>query len=322
MAIITGAHSSYDEPIATGGNREDLSSVIRDVSPTETPVLTMVGRNKATGTAHDWLTDALADAADNKAIEGNEAVGVDPASRTRLSNYTQILTKHAVVTGTQEKVLKGGGVKSEMAYQLARRLKEIKRDMEFAIVGQANAKVAGSESVAREMGSLAAYLVTNNQAAAGSSAPTGDGTDVSDYAGIDRDLTQAILDAGLQSLFTNSGGNESVNMVVSAHNKGVISDFTNADTRYVTTDNKELVSSIDVYKGDFHTVRIIPDRFLLAGSSFVIDPEYLKLSELRGVHSFDLAKSGDSSRKEVVWEATLEVCNEKAHAMFTDLNES
>lgn len=320
MATPTGAHSTYNEPIATGGNREDLSNVMWDVSPTDTPVLTMCGKNSATGTAHDWLTDTLADAADNKNIEGNDVTGVQAASRVRLSNYTQILDKTALVTGTQEKVLKGGGVKSEMAYQLARRMKEMKRDGEFAMIGQSNAKAGGSESVAREMGSLDAYLVTNNQfAATGSSVPTGDGTDVSDYAGTDRALTEAIFEGGLQSLFTNSGGNESVNAVVSAKHKGIISDFTSAATRYVTTDDKKLVASIDVYVGDFHTVRVIPDRYIKANLLYIIDPEYIKCSELRSMHSFDLAKNGDSDRKQVIWEWTLEVCNEKAHVNIADL---
>lgn len=319
MATPTGAHSTYDEPIATGGNREDLSDVMWDVSPTETPLLTMCGRTKATASNHEWLTDTLTAAADNKAIEGNDVTGVQAASRVRRGNYTQIMTKNALVTGTQEKVLKGGGVKSEMAYQLARRMKEMKRDGEFAMIGQSNAKVAGDETTAREMGSLDAYLVTNNQLAAGSSAPAGTGAGVSDYAGTDRALTETIFKAGLTSLFTNSGGNESVNCICSATHKGTISSFTSSATRYVTTDDKKLVASIDVYVGDFHTVRVIPDRYIKAGLLYIIDPEYIKCAELRSMQSFDLAKTGDSAKKQIIWEWTLEVCNEKAHVLIGDL---
>lgn len=319
MTIPVGTHSTYDEPISSGGNREDLSDLIFDVSPTETPVLTMCGKNKATGSNHEWLTDTLADAAANANIEGNDVEGVQADSRGRLGNYTQILGKTAQVSGTQEKVLKAG-VKSEMAYQLERRMREMKRDGEFAIIGVSNPKAIGSETVAREMGSLDAYLLTNNQfAATGSSVPTGDGTDVSDYAGIDRTLTETIFNGGLQDMFTNSGGNESVNAVVSAAHKKVISSFTSAATRYVTTDDKKLVASIDVYVGDFHTARIIPDRYIKANMLYIIDPEYLKISELRPIHSYDLAKNGDAKRKQVIWEWTLEVCNEKAHCNIADL---
>lgn len=316
MAIAVGSHSTYDE--AGKGNREDLSDIIADVSPTDTPFVSMCSTNKATATKHEWTKDVLTAAAQNAVLEGGDVVGVDPAARVRIDNYCQILTKNAVVTGTQESVDKAG-VKSEMAYQMARRMKEMKRDLEFITVGSTNVKVAGSETVAREMGSFDSYLVTNNQLAAGSSAPTGDGSDVSDYAGTDRALTEAIFTAGLQSLFVNSGGATNVKAIVTAATKGVISTFTGSGTRYVTTDDKQLTASIDVYDGDFHTVTIVPDRFCKTGNAYVVDPEYVKLSNLRNIHSFNLAKNGDAIRKQIVWECTLETSNEKAHVLYGDL---
>lgn len=317
MAIATGAHSSYDE--AGIGNREDLSDVIWDVSPTKTPLLMMAGKNKATAVTHEWLTDALADAADNKHLEGGDMTGVDPDPRARLNNICQIMSKNSVVTGTQEAVDKAG-VKSEMAYQMARRIKEMKRDGEFAMIGQSNAKVAGDESTAREMGSFDAYLVTNNQLAAGSSAPTGDGTDVSDFAGTDRDLDEDIFAAGLQSIWDNADGNDSLVALVSSTHKVLISSFTSAATRFVTTDDKKLTASIDVYEGDFHTVKLMPDRYIKDGLIYIVDSEYVKISELRKMHSFDVAKLGDSMRKQIIWEWTLEVCDERAHCLIGDLN--
>lgn len=322
MAIATGAHSAYDEAIGTAGNREDLSSVIYDLSPTECPVLSAIKKTKATAINHEWLVDELESPADNAHLEGGDAdagVLIDPAPRSRLSNYTQIFSKAAVVTGTQEKVLKGGGVKSEMAYQMARRMKAMKRDAERAIVGVDNSKVAGDESTAREMGSLSSYLVTNFIGESGSTAPTGNGTYDAGLTGADVAFDQAKIDATLQSVWTNSGGNENVMAIVGAADKGRISAFTNSNTRYVTTDDKKLVASIDVYDGDFHTVKVVADRFIKGNAAFVIDPEYLAMAELRGANSFDLAKVGDSMRKQIVWETTLEVKNEKAHAHIVDL---
>lgn len=316
MAIATGAHSTYDE--ASKGNREDLSDIIADVSPTETPLVTMCGRSKATATKHEFLTDTLTAAASNVHLEGGDMTGTDPAARSRNDNYCQILSKNAVVTGTQEKVDKAG-VKSEMSYQMARRMKEMKRDLEYALIGASNAKVAGSEGAGREMGSLDSYLLTNDQVVSASTSATGDGTDYSDRAGTNAAMTETIMKAALQSVFTNSGGNESLNFICSAATKGVVSTFTASSTRYVTTDDKKLTASIDVYEGDFHTVRIIPDRFIQTGDAYVIDPEYIKLAELRAIHSFDVAKVGDAEKKQIIWECTLEVCNEKAHALITDL---
>lgn len=320
MGQAVGAHSSYDEAIATGGNREDLSDVLFDVSPTETPFVTAIKKNKATATSHDWLTDELEDPADNAHIEGDDAAPVDASPRARLSNYTQIFKKHAVVTGTQERVLKGGGIKSEMAYQVARRMKAIKRDAERACIGTANAKVAGNDSTAREIGSFQTYMTADTfLGGAGFTAPAGNGANTGS-AGTARALTESILTNGLAKLWDNSGANENVLAICGKHVRGVISTFTASSSRYVTTDDKKLVASIDVYDGDFHTVTVTPDRYSDPASLFIIDPEYAAISDLRPLFTKDLAVLGDSTRKELVWECTLEVCNPLAHVQIAGLS--
>jgi hypothetical protein len=320
MSQAQGAHSSYDEPIATGGNREDLSDVLFDVSPTETPFITAIKKNTATATSHDWLTDELEDPAENAHVEGDDAAPVDAAPRSRLSNYTQIFKKHAVVTGTQEKVLQGGGIKSEMAYQVARRMKAMKRDAELAMLGSATPKEAGDDSTARMLGSFVTYMNADSYAAgAGAGAPpTGNGADAP-TGGDARPMTENLMKGALESLWNNSGANENVMAICGSHVRGLISEFTASSTRYVTTDDKKLVASIDVYDGDYHTVTITPDRFSDPSALFIIDPEYAAVSDLRAASAKDLATLGDSTRKEIVWECTLEVCNPEAHFVLGDL---
>ena len=56
------------------GNREDLSDVIYDISPTDTPLLNTLARGKATAVYHEWQTDSLAAATTaNAAVEGADA---------------------------------------------------------------------------------------------------------------------------------------------------------------------------------------------------------------------------------------------------------
>jgi hypothetical protein len=309
MTVPTGTIVSYDEPIASGGNREDLSDVLFDVSPTETPFITAIKKGNATATAHDWLTDVLADPAENAAVEGDDATGLAPASRVRLSNYTQILTKDALVSGTQEKVLKGGGIKSEMAYQVARRMKEIKRDLEQALVGTPVAKDAGTDTTPRFLGSLESYLSgTSYMGGANYVAPVGNGVDVG-TPGTPRAFTEELLTEALAQLWIQSGGNENVLGLTGAYNRGVVSTFTASSTRYVSTDDAKLQASINVYDGDFHTVTMTPDRFTAADSFFIVDTEFALLADQRPMFSQDLAVTGDSTKKQVIWETTLEVCN-------------
>lgn len=316
MAQPVGAHSSYDAV----GNREDLSDMIFDVSPTETPFLTAIKKTKATHTNHEWQTDALTAVAVNAHIEGDDASPVAPAATVRLGNYTQILKKHAVVTGTQQDGMNPAGRKKEMAYQLARRMKEIKRDLEASMIGGdavGVAKVAGNDSTARKMGSIYTYMTGNLSLGAGGAAAVGNGTGVM-TDGTNRDLTEALVTATLQSCYTN-GGDPSM-LLVSPTNKGKVSTFVGGATRYVTTEDKKLVNSIDVYVGDFHTLKVVPCRQLVGANVLAIDPEYLAFSELRPISAYDLAKTGDSYRKEIVWEGTLEVCSPLAHGLIADTN--
>lgn len=319
MAQVVGAKSSYQEPIATGGNREDLSDVLYDVSPTDTPFLTLAKKGSASATNHEWLTDSLNNPAANAVVEGNAATVVKAGSRVRLGNYTQILEKTASVTGTQEKADKAA-VKSEMAYQVARRMKEIKRDLEWALIGPSpTAKAAGSDTVARKAGSLVTYLTTESwQGGATSTAPTGNGATVP-VAGTDRAFTDAILTAALQKLWTNSGGSENISGIMGAAIRGKFSGLTGTATRYVSTDDSRLQASIDVYDGDFHTVTAMPDRWCNPKSLFLIDKDYVSVDDFRSIFSKDLAVTGDAQSKQIIWETTLKVGNPLAHYVIDAL---
>lgn len=115
MAQVSGTFSTYDAV----GNREDLTDVIYDISPTDTPILNAIGRGNATATLHEWQTDSLASASTgNAVIEGDDATYTTASATTRLNNYTQIQRKTIIVSGTQDAVRKAGR-RSELAYQIA-----------------------------------------------------------------------------------------------------------------------------------------------------------------------------------------------------------
>lgn len=320
MVQAVGTFSSYD----ASGNREDLIDNIFNVDPVETPVLSGMKKTSATATNHEWQTDTLAAAGANAHIEGDDASPAAAAATTRLGNQTQIFKEHVVVSGTQEAVNKAGRG-SEIGYQMEKRIKEIKLDIEWAMLNggspEGNAKVVGNDTTAREMGSLQTYLTTNTSAGTSGADPTGDGTDIR-TTGTNRALTEGIVETTLQSIWTNSDSTTNLNMIVNAFNKGVVSDFTTAATRYVSSDDKRLTASIDVYDGDFHTVTIVPDRQTNGENAYILDYNYLADAELRGMSSRELAKTGDTERYEIVTECTLEVCNEAAHGGIYDLNAS
>jgi len=317
MAQPTNTFDKYDAV----GNREDLSDMIFDVSPEETLVLSAIKKSKATNTLHEWQTDALATAAANASIEGDDATGDAITPTVRLNNQTQILSKEITISGTQDRGMNPAGRKSEVAYQTARRLKEIKLDAEFALldngIALGNAKVAGNATTAREMASLSTYLTANVSLGSGGAVSSGDGSDLL-TAGTDRAFTEALLTTVLESCYTNGGDPKM--LVVSATNKGVTSGFTGGGTHFVDKDDKELVNAVDVYVGDFHTLQVTPCRYLVGDNVYAIDPEYLSCATLRPVFTKELGATGDNIKRQMIWETTLEVCAPNAHGMITDTN--
>ena len=313
MAQETNTFSSYDAI----GNREDLTNEIHMISPTDTPFQSAIRKASAKAVYHEWQEDSLAAASGSNAQIEGDTISVDAAAATtRLGNYTQILEKNARVTGTQEAVDKAGRNR-EMAYQVAKRMKELKRDLETSLLAN-NARVAGNDSTAREMAGLPAWLTVDSRAGDGT-APTGDGTDAA-VDGTARAFTEAMVKAVHQELW-NEGADPSI-LMVGPHNKTVASTFTGGATKFDKTEDKKLYATIDVYVGDFGDLKIVPNRFQPASMAFLVDPAYAKLCYLRKPFSQDIAINGDNRTKQILMEATLEVCNRKSHGVVADLTTS
>src|SRR3990167_3462058 len=197
MATPTSTFLTY----AAIGRREDLSDIIYMISPVDTPFMASVPRTKADQTLHEWQTDSLAAAAANAVLEGDDATTDAATATTRLSNTCQISDKVPRVTGTMEAVSKAGR-KSELAYQVAIRAKELKRDMENDIFANV-AENTGSATVARTYGAMPAWITTNTSN--GTSGTDGSAGNTARTDGTQRPLTETLLKAVLQDIWTAGG---------------------------------------------------------------------------------------------------------------------
>lgn len=298
------------------GNREDLSDVIHDVSPTETPFLSSIEKTKATSTKHEWLTRSLAAAsATNFITEGEDATTDAANANVRVFNYTAISDKVARVSGTQEKVEKAG-MKSVMAREMVDKMKELKRDVESALL-ENNAYVAGDSTTARECAGMPAYIKTNISKASDGTAAAGTGANA--YTdGTARALQESFVEAALAQAWT-SGGNPTKGFL-NAFQKRKFATFSGSSTKMSDGDKKKVVNSVDFYVDPLgNEVSLVPCRHMPTDMIYFVDPEYVKFAPLRNFQTHDLAKTGDSERKQILVEYTLEVCNEKAHAGVYDL---
>jgi len=222
------------------------------------------------------------------------------------------------VSGTEQIVDKAGRA-DEMGYQLAKKGKELKRDME-KIALQNQARAAGSTSVARKCASVLSWIKTNSNKDAGGSDPAAaDGTGTRTDSGTTRAIQEAMLQGVLQTIFDNSGDEPEMVLAASVQ-KVKISGFSGNNTRYVQASEQELVNSIDVYVGDFSTVKIVPDRFMRTRDVLVINTDLWKVSWLRPINQIPLAKTGDNEKRLLIGEWTLESNNEAGSGGIFDLS--
>ena len=306
------------------GQREDLSDVIYNISPTDTPLLNTLARGKATAVYHEWQTDSLAAATtNNAAVEGADASDATMSPTTRLGNYCQIVQKTIKISGTLEAVDKAGR-KSEKAYQLSKASAELKRDIETILTAN-QGRSAGDASTARQLGAMLSWIKTNTSKSSGTTAgvdPTTVGVSTR-TDGTQRAFTETILKDVIQKVYT-SGGNPKI-LMVGPFQKQAVSAFAGiAAQRFMAPADAPttIIGAADVYMSDFGTISVVPNRFMRTRDALVLDPEYAAVSYLRPFATNELAKAGDAEKTQILAELTLEMRNEAAHGIAADLSTS
>ena len=318
MAIVTNTFLTY----SAKGIREDLSNVITNIAPEETPFMSNIGRESVTNTLFEFQTDTLAAAAANAQLEGDDVTSFDSVTATvRVQNYCQISRKTIVLSATEEVVNKAGR-RSELAYQIAKRGSELKRDQEFIMLANTGA-VAGDSTTARKTGSLLAFLktnvdfdTTNGASPTYTTLPSTARTD-----GTVRTFTETILKNVIQKVWT-AGGTPKI-LMVGPVNKQRVSGFTGIASSRFNIDGgarpATIIGAADVYVSDFGNVQVVPNRFQRERDAFVLDPDYAKMVVLRPYQQIELAKTGDADKRLLIVEFGLKVLAENAHGLAADL---
>ena len=294
-----------------GARRESLLDIVVNIDPTEQQLVSGLQRSSASNTLHEWVLDTLESVGVNAQFEGGAAPTDGASNPTRAQNITQIFAKTAVVSGTEQAVNRVGG--DRMAYEVTKKLKALKNDIEYALVrgsiASGVASTSGSGS-ARQLKGIKNWITTNT----------------SNYSGAT--LTETVLNDMFESVWNGSG--KEVNAVyTSMKGKRRISSFTAGATKNVETTDKRLVNSVDVYQSDAaKMVKLFAHRYVTVSGDYTAAAtpgfDVLALNEGswaiaylagREPKTTDLAVTGDAISKEIVTELTLESRGEKANAM-------
>jgi hypothetical protein len=316
--------------ITIGVMKEDLSDIIANISPVDTPFLNAIGKSTCTNTTPNWLVDDLAAAASNAAVEGADVSTAYTArsGAVRLANATQILTKLVEVSSTVEASDTAGGA-NKMKYQLGIKLKEFARDSEYALL---NAEYsAGTASTARQMRSVVGDGVSTGWLNSATYYGSGTLQDFSAAYSATNDLTETIFNTQIQAAWSEGGKPDLV--LASPTQKRIISGFYGNTKAAVNMDagDKKVVNVVDVYESDFGMVKIVPERFFRAVEPVtgvfydfvaILQKSLFEVCYLAKPSTEKMAKVGLSDRAMISAEMTLKAKAPKGNALIQRLSRS
>ena len=317
MAIVANTFTRY----SAIGIREDLSNVIYNIAPEETPFISNIGRETVKNTYFEWQTDTLAAAsAANAALEGDDVTSFTAVTPTaRVGNYTQISTKNVVISGTLDALDKAGR-RSEVTYQLAKMGSELKRDMEAALLAN-QASVAGNTTTARRTAGLPAWLTSNTSAGVGGANPTVGSTPTAARTdGTQRAFTETLLKTVVASVWDNGGTPKM--LMVGSFNKQKFSTFTGRSTSQVVVRQDVIDGAAELYRSDFGVLKVVPNRSQRDRDAWIVDTTKVAVAGLRMFEPQEMGRVGDAVTRDIISEYTLEMRNPDAHSLIADLTTS
>lgn len=309
MGVPTNTLQTYQ----SSNNAENVTEIVMNIDPVDTPLLTLAKKTTAEATYTQWPIESLSavDSA-NANIEGDDATVDASSTPTLVGNYTQLMDKVASVTTTQN-AIKKYGVKNEMAKQMAKKSKELKRDMETTMLLN-QARVVGLAGTAQKMRSLPSWLTTNRTAIGAAGSATAAATD-----GTQRAFTEALFRSTIVTAITNADELPSVVMAGPANRANLSSQLSGNSTRFYELKDGTLNASISVYRSDYGPLKLVMNRFQRERDMWFLNPDYIGVRTLEPMQSVDLARTGLTEKKQLWTNFTLEVSNEKAHAVLADL---
>jgi hypothetical protein len=304
-----------------------LEDTIWELYPEDTWALSNLDKVDATQQYHEWQTDTLAGATINRQLEGDDATFATLAPTVRMGNYLQISRKTFLVSGSVE-ASRMAGRKSELARNARKLMRELKRDMEQALIGNQNS-TAGTVGGARSSGGMESFIFGPTQNAGTASnviraTTTADACTTQGFSGttvsapVDGSTTGALSNTALNSALQGAwedGGDPRV-ILCSANNKAAIDNFTSIATRFVDIDVAQapIIGAANVYVSDFGRHTVILSRYIRTSVVLCLDPEYWAVAYLRRPFVEDLAKTGDGMKKQIISEFTLVARNPASSA--------
>lgn len=323
MSVPAGTYQQYQAK----GIREDLADLIDDISPVEFPLYSNAKKGKARQNKHEWQFDSLdAHTNANAMIEGNDVTFITATATTRAANFLQTLVKGVSVSG-KLRASDTAGRADELTYQLDKRMREIKRDLEASLT-QNNAATAGASATAALMAGIEGFITQYITVGDTTSTATTPGISTSVFyvnTGPTDNTANSMVESHLTSIIQtvwNSGGDPKT-IMVGGTGKNKLSGFSGNATRFLGSPKNQqtqIIGGVDTYVSNFGVHSIVPNRFMRTRVVLLLDFDHIRVCNLRPFAMEKLGKTGDADKYQIIGDYTLEVTNPNAHGKIVDVD--
>lgn len=326
MAKVANAFTTYQAQ----ANREDLSDKIYNIDPFDTPVVSMAGRRTVKNRTFDWQTENLPVVDLNNAREeGFELQRRAGTPTVRRSNVTQISSRDATVSGSQE-ASDAAGKNSEMAHQMAMQSKVLKSDIE-AIACSRQQRNDGddvtptarrTESIPHQIARASDRNAVQGAAVVGvkTGLPTTATTAWAAVAGASQIAMDEITVGNAMEIAYGNGA-EPTKLIVPPAIKRTISTFQGRSSSQVMVGKTEVVATVDIIATDFGRITALPSRWMPTDMGMQLDPEYVAMAFFRTFRQYPIAKVGDAETRMVLAEWGTEMRNGMAHIIYNGIKQ-
>lgn len=276
--------------------KESVLSIITQIDPTENYLVSNLQRTTGSDEFHLVPRDTLRTPTVGGAVEGADPTytGNDP---TRGLNIMHIIEVAFDVTDSEAATDRYGSPEDRIAYETDKALKDWGNKAEINLLR--STIVTGNNSTARQMEGLKECLTIDTS-----------------QSGVSYSETQ--LNNNLAAVWA-AGAN--VDLILTPMTiKRRISQFNgNGGTKFYNQDDKRLVTPIEVYESDASSkpIKLLAHRYMqvsgdVGNDVLGIEMDHFATAWLREPKIRPLAKTGDSERRQVVGEFTLECRNDLA----------
>lgn len=330
--MAVGITATYNTN-TSASTREDVSNIISNIDPTETPISANIGREDVDNPdLYQWQVDSLAATSTAGQIDGVAQSALPDAvstARAKRAARCQIQGKGISITRRQQKLDKYG-IDDEVAYQLAKAGAELKRDQE-ATICLPRTPVASASGTAPLLAGIPTWIRTNTSNGSGGAAPTLTGTPAQPVVGTDGTV-RALSEATLMTMIKQSydeGGKIDMASVATAEKQAMSAFLFGSSTRIATPYQDfgskpgmgaTVQGAVDVIITDFGPLYIVPNRFQRGRDVLLLDTAQWSIGIFDDYFVEETAKVGDYENHMVLHDYTVISHAEEASAWIADID--